>query len=188
MRAELFDIRATRFEAKLRDGRVEPPFDVNIHMSPSFDVLPGGNAEDGWVCMYSFAYEVDVVAETTAVLEARITLNAAYGLPFDEVPLDEELMAFGETTVALALYPYVREFVGDATNRFSLPSLVLPVYRQAIKLEHTPVPSKKSRPAKAAKKSSKKELPAPRTAATKKRTTTKSAPTKTVSRKKSRTA
>lgn len=61
----------------------------------------------------------------------------------DEPPAafdDDELSAFAESTGAIALYPFAREFIHDITGRFALPPLTIgmlkfPVERDEIALE-----------------------------------------------------
>jgi preprotein translocase subunit SecB len=139
-KADLLDIRAVRIEASLHTAFTEPPYDVNVIISPSYDIQRDED-EDGWLVVYSFGYEIPVTADATQVFDLACTYNAAYGLRVTEPPTDDELVAFGETTVALALYPYVRQLVHDTSGRFNMPPLVMPVYRQPISIER-PKPKK----------------------------------------------
>jgi preprotein translocase subunit SecB len=130
-KADLLDIRAVRLDAALVSGNVEPPYDVVVEIDPSYDASPF--AEGGWIVVYSLAYQVRVQRDEELTAMANVVYNAAYSCRTEDEPSDAELEAFGDTTVVLALYPYLREFLHSTTARFNLGPLVMPLYREPVR-------------------------------------------------------
>lgn len=131
--SQLLDIRAVRFEAQMLNGALVAPYEVTVNISPSYELVP---QEDGaLLLMYSFAYNIDVASNDEPVAYIACSFNAAYGCDAEAEPTVAELEAFGDTTVALALYPYVRQFVHDTMARFNLSALVMPLYQEPMKVD-----------------------------------------------------
>lgn len=130
-RSQLADIRAISFNAELLNGNVDPPYQVTVSIEPGYETREV--EDEGWLLLYSFTYKVAVGREDDVAVQLECTYNAAFVANMAESPSDDELEAFGDTTVALALYPYLREFVHGAVARFNLSALVMPMYREPLK-------------------------------------------------------
>jgi hypothetical protein len=150
---ELLDIRAVRFAADLEDPSVDPPYDVGVEMSPTYDLRAIGDEGRLWLAVFSVDYDLKVMSEDITAARLQCTYTAAYQLRMSSEPSDDELTAFGDTTVMLAMYPYLRQFAQDATARFNLLPVVMPLYREPLRLapDASRPPAKKTAAKKAAK-------------------------------------
>lgn len=134
---DLLDIRAVEIRAELLGGAdAESPYDVGVSIEPSFSIeSASSDPEAGQLLLYSLWYDVEIrpVGGDEPVATVGCRYNAAYHWRHEDTPSDDELRAFGETTVLLALYPYVRQLVHDMTGRFNLDPLVMPLYKEPLK-------------------------------------------------------
>lgn len=141
--AEIRDVRL--FKAELELIEFAPPADelrysIDIDAQSNFE--PG---DDRFVLRstYSVAIEqVGEVAEGSAVAKVKFELAALFSL--DERAQAEglessEIEAFTRTTGQMALWPFAREYVFDATGRLGLPPLTIGVFR--VPLDRTDVQS-----------------------------------------------
>jgi len=153
--ADLLDIRAIKFDAELGNGTLAGPYEVSVDLSPSFDVFQP--TPSAWIIVYSFTYSVRVNGEergadldaivgtngetdeddAAVVAKVNCTFNAAFHWHASDLPAEDEIRAFGDTSVTLALHPYLRELVHDAIARFNVGPLVMPLYKEAIRIEST---------------------------------------------------
>lgn len=188
--AELVDIRAVEISAELGEvPDTESPYDVRVEVKPSYWAQPdeGPDEAAGHVLVYSFMYDVKLVPvgaeQPAAVIGCRY--NAAYHWRSSDVPAEDELRAFGETSVLLALYPYVRQLVHDITGRFNLDALVMPLYKEPLRMftDDVQVASKKKGARRIPTTSKTSKAPSPKTAA--KRPAAKSSAKRTAQTKKS---
>lgn len=136
--AELLDIRAVEIRSSLNaEAEGGSPYDVNVSIEPSFFTQPADEDDPaaGVLLLYSLWYDISLrpVGSEMTIADVGCRYNAAYHWSDADTPSDEELRAFGETTVLLALYPYVRQLVHDITGRFNLDPLVMPLYKEPLK-------------------------------------------------------
>ncbi|MHB8264001.1 MAG: hypothetical protein ACYDGY_09705 [Acidimicrobiales bacterium] len=132
---ELQDLRLVKLTWEMLSGSVVPPY--------SFDLVPKlGYSHQDELVVFEVAYHFDVSSQddgTRTVLEGDVAYQVAYHLP-DSVQLDGmDLSAFGNSTVLLAVHPFLRELLHGLTTRSGLPPLVLPLLRTHINL---PMPQK----------------------------------------------
>jgi hypothetical protein len=67
----------------------------------------------------------------TGIAEFELSYGCAEDFTFD----DEEAEAFGEASVLLSAYPFVRELVQSLTTRAGLPPLTLSTIRRPLTVE-----------------------------------------------------
>lgn len=81
---------------------------------------------------YRVEYRVNIVEAEHSVARLRAVFIAAYAVDDGFDAEDQEYVAYAESTVGFALYPYLREFVQSMTARLSLPPVTLDVLRVAL--------------------------------------------------------
>lgn len=131
-KAELADVRTFKVAADLHDFGAEPPYASRIDMA--VDISP---VSDSGVFVVQSRYDIAVYpgdsegeGERHPIAEISVGIAGLYrseGLPDDLT--DDELGAFGVSSAAMALHPYMREAVSAVSQRFGLPSLLIPPLR-----------------------------------------------------------
>jgi hypothetical protein len=128
--AELLDVRLARIVAQLNPDRrtaATPPFAIDISIAQNVSALPAPGDRPATITYeHDYVLNVNAGGELAATLECSMLATFAYS-KLEELTT-EEIDAYGATTVAYALYPYLRELVHDITGRFGLPVL-MPVFR-----------------------------------------------------------
>lgn len=131
-RVEMRDVRMVR-NASDTFGLPQPglPLSYNHDVNPSVQI-----DEEQGVLVVEIAYKLtiaqEIEEESTLVAEISATMASLYEValrPGDEPFSEDEVLAFGQTTGALGLYPYWREFVYSMTGRLALPALTLGVFQ-----------------------------------------------------------
>lgn len=79
----------------------------------------------------TFDYQL-AVSDPSGRFRIECSYELEYDLPSDKEISDEDLVAFGEISVAFSAFPYARELVQSLTTRASLPPLVLGTLRAPI--------------------------------------------------------
>ena len=127
---ELQDLRLIKLTWEMLGGPIDPPY--------SFVVEPqlGYTRQDEWV-VFEIAHHFTVSAssqgsETKPILTGAIVYQASYRLPSTVQLDDADLSVFGNSTVVLAVHPFLRELLHSLTTRSGLPPLVLPLFRTHI--------------------------------------------------------
>lgn len=135
-RATMGDVRLV--EAAMRMERFpspQPTLTYHLEYEPQLEFSDG---EDSFVVRIKFNLKVVEVAdehdEDVESDQSVASISFEYAALFllqmrdgdDPVKL-EELSAYAKTTGLLALYPYAREFIYNATGRLALPPLTVDV-------------------------------------------------------------
>lgn len=131
--AEIRDVRL--FKAELALIEFAPPAD---ELRYSIDIDAQSNFEAGddrFVLRSTYSVVIEQVGEAaqdSTVAKVKFELAALFSL--DEQAQSEglepsEIEAFARTTGQMALWPFAREYVFDATGRLGLPPLTIGVFR-----------------------------------------------------------
>ncbi len=125
---ELRDLRLIKLIWEMVDGPAEPPY--------GFDLEPqlGYTREDDWVS-FNITHHFAVSSQNNrnkTILEGDLAYQASYHISSSVQLNDTDLILFGNSTVILAVYPFLRELLHTLTARSGLPPIVLPLLRTHI--------------------------------------------------------
>jgi hypothetical protein len=131
---EMKDLRLVKLTWEMTGALVAPPY--------SFDMEPqlGYTHQDKEVT-FQVAHNFTVYSpndKTKPLLTGNTVYQVNYRLTNSVQLNDEDLSVFGNSTVVLAVYPFLRELLHSLTARSGLPPLVLPLIRTYI--HDTPLP------------------------------------------------
>jgi preprotein translocase subunit SecB len=104
-----------------------PPYDLGIVINPSVDVK-------GSRLHYEIRYKVSAKKQDTSVLALDCTYQISYNIPEDAQAEQNEIEAFGSTTVLFTIHPYVRELVANISARAGLPPIMLGAMRLPLEI------------------------------------------------------
>lgn len=122
--AQLCGVSLRSVDARLVDAdTVDAPLELDLgweinHTRPTPDEV-------------TYDYQL-AVSEPSGRFRIECTYELEYDLPSDKEISEEDLVAFGEISVAFSAFPYARELVQSLTTRASLPPLVLGTLRAPI--------------------------------------------------------
>lgn len=126
--AKLCGVSLRSLDARLVGAdSADAPIELDLGWEITFS-RPGPDA-------VTFDYQL-AVSEPTGRFRIDCSYELEYDLPGDKEILDEDLVAFGEISVAFSAFPYARELVQSLTTRASLPPLVLGTLRAPIDPPH----------------------------------------------------
>lgn len=131
--AEIKDVRLFSASLKLISFPSESAhLKYGVKMTPRVDCEPGANRfvvrteYEVQITLADSAEAASTVADVTFELGGLFELDARAQ---EHAPSEEELAAFSSTTGQMALWPFAREFVFNATGRLGLPPLAIGVFR-----------------------------------------------------------
>jgi preprotein translocase subunit SecB len=127
---QIIDIRPTNFGAelfKIPSG----PCTVRIDAEPSF-------MRTSDRLTYELKFAVTVLDEVENIAKVNVNYVATFLAPENFEAENDEYTSFGQITVYMAIYPYLRELVQSCAARLGIGGLVLGVARQpaAAMLQH----------------------------------------------------
>ncbi len=125
---ELADIRLLSFscEQNLQEGErpkhIDNKLDVEIGLSDDLKRIR-------IICRLTLTAKNDIDSDEKSRFCVQATYRVMYKCAKAERPADEDLVAFGQATGMLNIWPFWREFVHSSTSRMGLPPLTLPLFR-----------------------------------------------------------
>lgn len=130
--AELVDVRLANVSASIEPQRSTtptPPYAIDVKLTQTVGAIEIADLpDDGTPFAVQHDYVLDIESEGERAALIECTYLAVFVHRGGSPPKREQLEAFGQTTGAFAIYPYVREMVHNLTSRFGLPVL-MPIFR-----------------------------------------------------------
>lgn len=121
--AELYDattligVRLSSLHADSDNRKLEPPYEISTHLTPTFSVGPE-------TITYSVSYEVTATRDDEKAFTISCTFQAGYSFTGIEIS-DDAGAAFGDVVVLTMLQPYLRELVHRISSDLGFPELLL---------------------------------------------------------------